>query len=168
MIRLNFMICAAALTLFACGKPDAVDKEAKNADALPVVNSPQASPTGAPPTNVATTPAPPATAETTPPPSAPKIPVAIQGRWALTPRDCTSPLGDAKGLLVINGSELRFYESRAVPEANVQTSPSSISGNFAFTGEGQSWTKSETFELQQDKLIRTESDPMASFTYARC
>jgi hypothetical protein len=167
MIRLNFIICAAALTLFACGKPDAVDSQARNADALPVINTPQASPTGAPPTNVATTPAPPAAAETTPPASA-KIPAALQGRWALTPRDCTSPLGDAKGLLVVSGSELRFYESRAIPSADVQTSATSISGNFAFMGEGQSWIKNETFELQQDKLVRTESDPMASFTYARC
>jgi hypothetical protein len=117
---------------------------------------------------VVTRPSPPAAAETTPPASGAKIPAALQGRWALTPRDCTSPLGDAKGLLVISDSELRFYESRAIPAANVQTSPSSISGNFAFTGEGQSWTKNETFELQQGKLVRTESDPMTSFTYARC
>jgi hypothetical protein len=161
-------LCLGLAALSACGKPDAVDKAAKNATALPVLNEPLPSPTGAPPTNVATTPAPPAAAETTPPASAAKIPAALQGRWALTPRDCTSPLGDAKGLLMISGSELRFYESRAVPAANVQTSPSSISGNFAFTGEGQSWTKNETFELQEDKLVRTESDPMASFTYARC
>lgn len=168
MIRLSSIICAAALVLSACGKPDAVDKQAKNADALPVVNMPQASPTGAPPTNVATTPAPPAAAETSPPSSAAKIPAALQGRWALTPRDCTSPLGDAKGLLVVSATELRFYESRAVAAADVQTSPTSISGNFSFTGEGQSWIKNETFEIQQDKLVRTESDPVASFTYARC
>jgi hypothetical protein len=161
-------LCIAIAALAACGKPSAVDKQANNTEALPVVNTPQPSPTGAPPANVMTKPSPPAAAQTTPPAAAAKIPAALQGRWALTPRDCTSPLGDAKGLLVINENELRFYESRAVPAANVQTSPLSISGTFSFTGEGQSWTKTETFEVQQGKLVRTESDPMASFTYARC
>ena len=50
----------------------------------------------------------------------------------------------------------------------MQTSPDSVSGNFAFTGEGQQWEKYETLELQKDKLIRTERDPVASFTYVRC
>ena len=43
-----------------------------------------------------------------------------------------------------------------------------IGADFEFTGEGQSWTKFETLQLKKDKLVRTESSPMASFTYARC
>src|SRR5687767_8399070 len=43
------------------------------------------------------------------------IPEALQGRWALTPDDCTSARGDAKGLLVVSRDELRFYESVAKP-----------------------------------------------------
>ena len=96
------------------------------------------------------------------------IPAALQGRWGLAPRDCTSTLGDAKGLLVINDHELRFYESRAVPKADIDADASSIHGYFAFTGEGQEWTKYEALELQGHMLVRTESTPMASFTYARC
>ena len=40
-----------------------------------------------------------------------EIPAAFQGRFGLTPDDCTSTAGDAKGLLEITGTELKFYES---------------------------------------------------------
>lgn len=96
------------------------------------------------------------------------IPPALQGRWGMTPEDCTSTRGDAKGLLTITGTELRFYESRAIPDAKVQTGGRSISGDFNFTGEGQTWTRYQTLQIQDGKLVRTESDPMASYTYARC
>jgi len=155
-----FFTCLAIVALAACGKPDAVADGANNVDALPDVNTPAPSPTGAPPAN--------ASASTTPVAPAAAIPAALQGRWGLTPVDCTSTLGDAKGLLIVNSDELRFYESRAVPSPGVETSLDSVSGNFAFTGEGQAWEKYETLELQKDKLVRTERDPVASFTYVRC
>jgi hypothetical protein len=106
-----------------------------------------------------------------PPPAAPgraAIPAALQGRWGLTPADCTTRLGDAKGLLVIGNNELRFYESRAIPGGNTAAQPNFFSADFHFTGEGQSWVKFETLRRKNDRLVRTESDPMASFTYARC
>jgi len=96
------------------------------------------------------------------------IPAALHGRWGMTPGDCTSTRGDAKGLLVVSSDGLRFYESRAVPVRNVETSVDSIRADFAFTGEGQTWTKFQTLSLENDKLMRTESSPMASFIYARC
>jgi hypothetical protein len=96
------------------------------------------------------------------------IPQSLQGRWGMTPADCTSTRGDAKGLLTITSDHLKFYESRAVPGAKVQTGGTSMSGDFAFTGEGQTWTRYETLQIQDGKLVRTESDPMASYTYARC
>jgi hypothetical protein len=154
--------CLALAALAACGKPDAVADGANNVEGLPPANSAAPSPSGAPPANAsANAPA------TTGTPSA-AIPAALHGRWGLTPRDCTSTLGDAKGLLIVNPTELRFYESRAIPAPGVQTSADSINGNFAFTGEGQEWVKYETFELQNGKLIRTERDPVASFSYVRC
>ena len=152
--------CFALAALAACGKPGAVANGANNVDALPTVNTPAPSPTAAPPANATTSNAIPAAAA--------GIPAALQGRWGLTPADCTSTIGDAKGLLIVNSDELRFYESRAVPSPGIETSPDSVSGNFAFTGEGQAWEKYETLEVQKDKLIRTERDPVASFTYVRC
>lgn len=96
------------------------------------------------------------------------IPARFHGRWGLTPADCTSTRGDAKGLMLISADQLRFYESTAVPTTNVKTSPESFSADFSWTGEGMSWTKFQSLELQNGKLVRTESSPIASFTYVRC
>ncbi|HET7317176.1 MAG TPA: hypothetical protein VFI88_07115 [Sphingomicrobium sp.] len=156
------LISLAILTLIACSSRDPVADDATNVDALPVANVPSASPSGGPPSN-STAVAPPAEVA---PESA--IPAALHGRWGLGPGDCTSTRGDAKGLLIVGPDGLRFYESRAVPSPGIQTSPNSVSGNFAFTGEGQEWTKYETLERRGDKLVRTERDPNVSFTYIRC
>jgi len=97
-----------------------------------------------------------------------KIPAALQGRWGMTPGDCTSTRGDAKGLLIVASDGLRFYEAQAKPAQDVETSASSVSGDFAFTGEGMTWKKYQALTLQDGKLVRTESSPMTSYTYARC
>lgn len=150
----------AIAALAACGKPDAVANDANNVDSLPTLNTPAPSPTGAPPAN--------AVASNVRLAPAGSIPQVLQGRWGLSPADCTSSLGDAKGLLVVNSSELRFYESRAVPTVNADTTADSIGGDFNFNGEGETWTRYESLELRGDKLIRTERNPVASFSYARC
>ncbi len=151
---------ALVVALAACGKPDAVAKDAKNADALPTLDKPQPNPSGAPPAGMKNPVSKRAVVRV--------MPLAVQGRWGLTPRDCTSGLGDAKGLLVINSTELRFYESHAIPASDVETTANSVSGTFNFTGEGQSWSRYESLEANGSKMIRTERNPLASFNYARC
>jgi hypothetical protein len=153
--------CAAMLAIVACGGRDPVAKEANKVAGLPVSDKSGPDATGAPPAKAAPLPSPPATTDE-------GIPAVLQGRWGLTPMDCTSTRGDAKGLLIVGPDNLKFYESRAVPGQNAQTGTDSISGDFHFTGEGQTWTKFEALELKRDKLVRTESNPLASFTYARC
>ena len=96
------------------------------------------------------------------------IPQALRGRWGMVPADCTTTRGDAKGLLIVSGDTLRFYESTARPAAEIEDSPDSISGTFAFTGEGMHWTKFQSLELQDGKLIRSETDPAHSYTYVAC
>ena len=160
MIRIPFISCALVLAVAACGGRDPVDANANSTAGLPDLNRSAPSASGEP--HADTRPA-----SKLPSPSL-HIPVALQGRWGLTPADCTTSLGDAKGLLVINGDELRFYESRAVPAEHAQTDPNSISGQFAFTGEGQSWTRYEALKADGQRLIRTEANPTASFTYAKC
>ena len=161
MLRAVGPIIAFALmaTIVGCTRRDPVADGANNVAGLPAgANSP--SPDGSPPTN--------ASATVVHRAASSKIPAALQGRWGLTPGDCTSSLGDAKGLLVVNDSELRFYESRAIPGADAQADADSISGTFDFTGEGQSWSKFEALKLQGRDLVRTETKPAASFTYAKC
>ena len=157
----TFLTCLAFAMVAACSRPDPVADDVANADSLPTLNEVEASPTGAPPVNAEAT-------DGEAPTPASGIPSALQGRWGLTPADCTSTKGDAKGLLIVDTGSLKFYESRAVPSPGIQTSPDSVAGNFAFTGEGQEWTKYETLERKDHKLVRTERDPVATFTYVRC
>jgi hypothetical protein len=159
--RVPFISCALIIAVASCGRSDPVDKNAAKAAApLPDVNAPAPSAIGEPHKN--TDPAKPL-----PPPVA-TIPAALQGRWGLAPADCSGDPSAAKGLLVVTPGELRFYESKAVPSADVAADPDSISGTFAFNGEGQSWTRYEALKLNKDVLTRTEIKPTASFTYAKC
>lgn len=168
-MSLKQSVCAltlAALAMAACGNGDPVAEGADDAEALPappMVNG--SDPSGAPPPASSSVVQP---ADGASPPPAALLPPFLHGRWGLTPADCTSTRGDAKGLLAISADGLRFYESRAVPVANVNRSEDSFSAEFAFTGEGMRWIRFQTLELQEDKLVRTESNPTTSYTYARC
>ena len=167
--RIRPLPTLAALALLgatACDNSDPVAKGAGNAAGLPAPAEVQTSdPSGAPPPDNSMTPARPGAGATTP---AAAIPAFMHGRWGLTPADCTSTRGDAKGLLIVTADRLTFYESRAVPTGNVKTSPDSFSADFSFTGEGQTWNRYQSLEKQGDKLVRTLSSPMESFTYAKC
>ena len=160
MIRVPFISCLAFLAIVACSRNDPVDDKATNTAGLPDINVQAPSTAGEP------------HADTRPVTKAPGaqavLPGAIQGRWGLTPADCMPGRSDAKGLITISASDIRFYESRAVPGGDVQTDPQIVSGNFNFTGEGQTWTRYEAIKVDGQKLIRTESNPTASFTYAKC
>ena len=153
---------AFCLLLAACGSRSPVAKGAENTAELPTINKPASSPHGEPP-KTGTTPA-----RSEPAATSIAFPPALQGRWGLTPMDCTSTRGDAKGLLVIGPGTLQFYESRALPGADVQVTGDSVAGTFDFAGEGQSWSKYQSLQLRDHKLIRTESNPTASFSYAQC
>jgi hypothetical protein len=160
MVRVPVFSCALVLAIVACGGNKPVAKDANATAGLPDINAVAPTSTGEP--HVKTAPA-----EPSPAPAA-QIPAALRGRWGLTPADCTSTRGDAKGLLIVTPDELRFYESRAVPADGVAADANSISGNFDFTGEGQSWTKYEALKLDKRMLVRTEVKPTASFSYAKC
>ena len=161
-MRVPVVSLAIVLSVAACGGNRPVDKAAETGrtDALPDINATAPSAAGEP--HVDTQPAKPL-----PAPSV-AIPAALQGRWGLTPADCTPGRSDAKGLLTISGSDLRFYESRAVAGGDVTTDANSAAGNFHFAGEGQSWTKYEALKVGKGRLTRTETKPSASFSYAKC
>ena len=160
-LRLPFLALALIGVISACGKPDPVADNATVVNLPAAANTTGPSPEGGPPANDSE----PAT--TSPGPRG-LIPPALQGRWGLAPGDCTSTRGDAKGLLEISGTDLRFYESRAVPSPGVEVREVSIRGNFDFTREGQSWTRFERLERHGANLVRTESNPAVSYTYAKC
>lgn len=98
------------------------------------------------------------------------IPAAFQGRWGMVPNDCQPGRADAKGLIEIDGTSLKFYEARATLTKVTSNAPENFSGTFAFSGEGQSWSKNETLQLSNSSktLVRSETDPSMKFTYQRC
>jgi hypothetical protein len=104
------------------------------------------------------------------PPTPILIPAAFLGRWGMVPADCTSNRGDAKGLIEIEPTGIKFYESRATLSRVTGNFPENFTGTFAFAGEGQNWTRSQNLKLtgSSNTLIRSETDPAASFTYKRC
>jgi hypothetical protein len=164
MLRAIFPIVtiASVATLVACSGQDPVAPEANNissseVDVLPPDES------AATPTNDLENGADEPVVEATS-----TIPASFQGRWALSPADCTSTRGDNKGLLTVAADKLTFYEARAIPAGSLKQTKDSVSGDFNFTGEGQTWKRYQVLELQNSKLVRTESSPMASYTYARC
>lgn len=102
-----------------------------------------------------------------------EIPEAIRGRWGLVPADCTSKMGDAKGLLDISADRLKFYESVAKLGEIKEAGESRIRATFAYSGEGQSWTQDVVLDAQADgkTLIRREygKDAMPGpQKYTRC
>lgn len=99
-------------------------------------------------------------------PASTKIPEALQGRWGMTPADCTSTRGDAKGLMTVGADTIGFYESRAALEQVVSAEPDRFAGAFTLTGEGQSWRSEITLIRQDDTLTRAEDGQR--FTYGRC
>ena len=159
MIRVPFISSLVFLAIAACSSHNPVDAEAKTAN-LPDVNAPAPTAIGEPhgPTT-------PAKAEQAP---SMAIPASLTGRWGLAPRDCSATASGAKGLLIVTPGNLNFFESHAVPATDVAADPNSISGNFAFTGDGRSWTKYEALKVDHGRLMRTEINPSASFSYAKC
>lgn len=106
-------------------------------------------------------------------PAASTIPAGLRGRWGLVPADCTSTRGDAKGLMIVDASTLRFYESVGTMQRGTSEGPLSLDGSFAFTGEGMNWSR-EVSLVSHDggnsldfKDSGADSAP-SSRTYTRC
>ena len=98
--------------------------------------------------------------------TAASIPAQYQGRWGMVPLDCTGDPSIAKGLITIDGKTIKFYEARATLQEQRPAIATSFSGLFAYTGEGQEWTKVETLTRTGDKLKRANDE--GSYDYTRC
>lgn len=101
------------------------------------------------------------------------IPAAAQGRWGLVSADCTSTKGDAKGLLIVDGTTLKFYESRGTLGKVAERSDTRLRATFAFSGEGMTWNRDQLLDVQDGgrTLVRREYGEEAEpgpFKYARC
>jgi hypothetical protein len=145
-------------TIAACSKQDPVDNGANALGPATVTTDSAGKAAGGPPPAIETG-------------QAGQIPAAIQGRWGLTPADCTADniaKGNAKGLLTVGPDSIKFYESRAEPATSIEANDQGISGEWNFAGEGERWTEYVSLKLQGDGLVRTERNPPTTYTYARC
>lgn len=101
------------------------------------------------------------------------VPDAMHGRWGLVALDCTSTLGDAKGLMTVGPRDIKFYESVAKIGMVNGATRNHIRAAFTFSGEGQTWTQDVVLDLREDgkKLVRRDYGPDAMpgpLEYTRC
>jgi len=155
----------AALALSACSKqPEAPATQPPATETEEVFQEDAVSPSAAPESEAS-----PARSSA----AGDEIPQAVRGRWGLVAADCTSPLGDAKGLLEVSADQLKFYESVAKLGTVKEVGESRIRATFAYTGEGQSWTQDVVLDAQDDgkTMIRRDygKDAMPGpLKYTRC
>lgn len=101
------------------------------------------------------------------------IPMALQGRWGLVPADCTSARGDAKGLMIVGPTDLRFYESVGKLRSGVSSGANSLRGTFDYMGEGMEWSRDVVLSAAPDGQSLDFQDsgadaPPSRRTYLRC
>lgn len=101
------------------------------------------------------------------------IPTAVRGRWGLVATDCTSTKGDAKGLLTIDATGLRFYESHGTLMHIRERDARRIVADYRFSGEGQEWNRLMVLDSQDggETLIRRdygEGAAPSAMRYTRC
>lgn len=98
------------------------------------------------------------------------IPVAFRGRWGMNEADCDVSRSDTKGLVTVDADGLKFYESMGRLKSISSASPTEMKAIFAFSGEGQNWTKVMTLKLDEGgtTLIRIEQDPAGTYRHTKC
>ena len=159
-LRLPLIAAATIAATAACSGRDPVANEANGEDIPAPMNETSPDALGEAPDN-GTRPA-----NGAAPSAAAAIPSALQGRWGLTPGDCTSTRGDNKGLIRIGERTIRFYESTGTLKQRLPGAATSFAGDFAFVGEGMTWERTMTLMLNGDTLSRTEGGQVN--TYTRC
>ena len=95
------------------------------------------------------------------------IPAQYRGRWGMNVNDCDPKRSyAAKGLMTVGDTSIRFYESTATLKEQRPAIATSFSGQFDFTGEGQTWQRVMTFTRTGDTLKRADDD--GTISYERC
>jgi len=108
------------------------------------------------------------------PVAATEFPQGFRGRWALGTNECDpANAAIAKGLMTVEPARVAHYESRATAKAIEVASPTRLTAQLAFTGEGQEWTRRATWTLTDEgRTLTAETDdpepPMRVLKYQRC
>ncbi|MXO94024.1 hypothetical protein GRI62_10470 [Erythrobacter arachoides] len=84
------------------------------------------------------------------------IPAAMQGRWGMTTADCDPDEAANKGLMTVDATTLRFYESVAEIGDATLAGDTMLRGTFAYEGEGMQWTRDLTLSLSGADTLTLE------------
>jgi hypothetical protein len=99
-----------------------------------------------------------------------QFPQAYIGRWGMTANDCVLHASDAKGLMSVQGSLVKFYESIGTMRNGKRQTVNSLTSDFDMVGEGQKWQTRNTFQLidERNGLTRIDTASGDRFVYTRC
>lgn len=175
----RFGLAALALSLAGCSKEPQPEPQAVGSETPDLVPTSETVPAAVPTPEPSDTAMPEPTSTGAAEPTAndesqaSAIPSAIRGRWGLVPKDCTSKLGDAKGLITVSAKQIKFYEAVARLGKVKAFAADSIRGTYDFSGEGQTWTLDVALDLQNGgkTLVRRDTGKDAApepLTYTRC
>jgi hypothetical protein len=155
--------CTLALALAACGPADRddPDRQAAEVEVLPPDESVST------PGDALAEGATEAPANAASPNPAAAIPSALHGRWGRTREDCALQ-SDAEGRVTITADSIRFYESVARPLSVQERTDRMIRGEFAFTGEGMTWSGPMIWSVDGNRLTRIDSEGDSRLVYTRC
>lgn len=165
-IRASLLLAATTLTVSACQKP----ADAPALDNVTIRNTVEevtpADMSNAADAGNTTQGAPDATATR----AEKGLPTAFLGRWGMVENDCDLSRSDTKGLVTVSPESLKFYESLGTLKSMEAVAPTEVKATFAFSGEGQEWTKTMTLKLENGgtTLVRIEQDPAATFRHKKC
>lgn len=91
-------------------------------------------------------------------PASDTIPAAFHGIWDTPAGDC-SELSDAR--LQIEGGRIVFYETVGTVQSVTPASDGAITVALGMSGEGESWTTTDTLQLSNDGSTLEISDASA-------
>ena len=164
MQRSLLIASAAALALAACSKsqdPDAIKTD------------PALSEEAVPPSSESPAPAVTPSSESSADQAEKSIPAALRGRWGLVALDCNGDPAAAKGLINIDATSIKFYESVAKLAKVDQRSETALRASYAFSGEGMEWKRDMTLALQPGGKVLIKQEfgedaPPGPYKYMRC
>lgn len=102
------------------------------------------------------------------------FPADFRGYWGVTDDDCELANTDAAGRIDVDGDTIRFHEAKARVQSLRLSSPTALTADLRFGGDGAARRFSETYLLENGgtMLVRTrpaiDTQPAVSIRYKRC
>jgi hypothetical protein len=100
----------------------------------------------------------------------PQFPASYFGRWGMTDADCILEASDAKGLITVQGSLVKFHDSTATMTKGLRETLYALSGDFDLVAKEQKWRTHNRYRLTEDRkqMIRQDGVGGEKSTYFRC